>query len=234
MARLEAIARALYYPTPDRVVGIIGDTVQIADSAGAALLDPCAGEGRAAAELARRWGLVGHGIELHRERADAAARVLAWAKHGSYHQLTAVTVNGEPLSPDVYSPDPAARPFGVLFLNPPYDEGTDETGASMRQEVEFLRATTQYLAPGGLLAFIPPRKVLRIEAFREFMRRHYTDIRAYAFPAPEVDAFDQVVVLARRNHGECAVTGTSLRSRRSTRARCRRSTSPSRTRSACR
>jgi len=198
MARLEAIARALYYPSPDRVVGIIGDTVRLDDSEGAALLDPCAGEGAAAAALARRWNVLSYGVELHKGRAEASARVLTWAQQGSYHQLTAISEAGEPLASEGHYPAAGARPFGILFLNPPYDDGTDETGADMRQEVEFLRATTPFLAPGGLLVFIPPRKILKIEAFREFMQRNYIDIRAYAFPAPEVEAFDQVVVLARR------------------------------------
>lgn len=204
MARLEAIARALYYPTPDRVVGMIADLVRFTGAApspgarGAALLDPCAGEGRAAADLAQRWGVVTHGIELHKERAETAAKVLDWARHGSYHQLAAVNEKGEALDPDAWSPEPEAHPFGALFLNPPYDEGVDEHGASLRQEIEFLRATTRFLAPGGLLVFIPPRRILRAETFREFMKRSYTQIRAYAFPVPEIDAFDQVVVLARR------------------------------------
>lgn len=199
MARLEAIAKALYYPTPDRPLGMIGNIVRLVDSAGASMLDPCAGEGRAAAELARRWGVVAHGVELHKGRADAAARVLPWAAAGSYHQLTAVNEAGAPLDPDGYSPAAAARPFGILFINPPYDEGADENGASMRQEIEFLRATSRFLAPRGLLVFVPPRKILSVEAFREFMCRNFRDIRAYAFPAPEVEVFDQVVVIARRD-----------------------------------
>ncbi len=200
MARLEAIAKALYYPTADRVVGMLGRIVQLDDSAGASLLDPCAGEGRAAAALADAWGVVAHGIELHKGRAEIAKSLLTWARNGSYHQLTVIDAKGKSLDSGGYSPEASARPFGVLFLNPPYDEGTDETGASIRQEIEFLRASTRFLATGGLLVFIPPRKILRVEAFREFMRRNFSSIQAYAFPSPEVDAFDQVVVLARRNN----------------------------------
>lgn len=209
MARLEAIARALYYPTPERIVRMIADTVRLTDSTGATLLDPCAGEGRAAAELQRRWGVAAHGVELHGERATAAAGVLAWAQQGSYHQIVAVGDDGKPLDPDVYAPDALARPFGILFLNPPYDEGTDEKGANLRQEIEFLRATTRFLSPGGLLVFIPPRRILRMEAFRDFIRQHYVDIRAYAFPAPEIDAFDQVVLFARRSRGGYSCGDTS-------------------------
>lgn len=206
MARLEAIVKALYYPTPQRIIGIIGDIVRLEGSEGAALLDPCAGEGLAAAELARRWSVRSYGIELHRERAESAARMLTWAQHGSYHQLT---VEGEPASSNGLSLDASARPFGILFLNPPYDEGADETGASMRQEIEFLRAATPFVASGGLLVFVPPRRILKIESFREFMQRNYTDIRAYAFPTPEIDAFDQVVVFARRARGSYSYGDTS-------------------------
>ncbi len=201
MARLEALAKALYYPTPDRVVAMIAGKIRLEDSEGASLLDPCAGEGRAASELARSWGVAAHGVELHRERAEIAAGSLAWAQCGSYHQLTAIDAKGAELKPDEYVSRAEARPFGILFLNPPYDDGTDETGATMRQEIEFLRATTRFLAPRGLLVFIPPRKILRAEEFIEFMRRNYCEISAYEFPAPEIDAFDQVVVFARRNHG---------------------------------
>lgn len=199
MARLEAIAKALYYPTPERVVGMIAGIVRLSESKGAALLDPCAGEGRAAAILAHRWSVAAHGIELHKGRAAAATDFLSWARHGSYHQLETYYPDGKIAAPREYGESPAeARPFGILFLNPPYDEGTDETGAKMRQEIEFLRATTRYLAQGGLLVFVPPRKILRAEAFINFMRNHYVDIRAYAFPSPDVEAFDQVVVFARR------------------------------------
>lgn len=202
MARLEAVAKALYYPTPQRVVGMIAGivkpTVRIA-SYGCdkpSLLDPCAGEGTAAAILAKRWDVVAHGIELHGERAATASKVLSWARHGSYHQIALLNPDGK-LPQEGESPSP---PFGVLFLNPPYDEGTDEDGNKMRQEIEFLRATTRFLAPGGLLAFIPPRHILRSERFRKFMRDEYREIRAYAFPEPEVQAFDQVVVLATRSY----------------------------------
>lgn len=210
MARLEAVAKALYYPTQDRVIGLIAEKVRLTSwpaGGGAskpALLDPCAGEGRAAAVLAHRWDVVAHGIELHAERAAAARAVLSWARHGSYHQIAVLGEEGKPIDPTAYAAPAASRPFGILFLNPPYDEGTDEDGAKLRQEIEFLRATTPFLATGGLLVFIPPRHILKHERFREYMRQRYTKIHAYAYPEPEASQFDQVVVLATRgasDHG---------------------------------
>lgn len=185
MARLEAIAKALYYPSPLRVVDFIAQLVEplpIDVDEPRRLLDVCAGEGDAAARLASAWGLEAYGVELDADRAASAKRKLKVCLHGSYHQLVA----------------PAA--FQVLFLNPPYDWG-EKDGVSARQEVQFLMDATEWLQPGGLLVFIPPRHVLEIEAFREFMRRQYGQIAAWSFPSPEVDAFDQVVVLARKNGG---------------------------------
>lgn len=200
MARPEAVAKALYYPTQDRPLAMIGRIVRLEGSVGASMLDPCAGEGTAAATLAGLWNVRAYGVELHKSRAEAASKVLAWLRHGSYHQLTALTANGEPIK-DTWPRDRQESPFGILLLNPPYDDGTDETGASMRQEIEFLRASARFLAGGGLLIYIVPRKILRLEVFRDYMRGNFRDIRAYAYPAPEVREFDQVVVFATRGSG---------------------------------
>lgn len=185
MARLEAVMKGLYYPTSLRVMGMIADAVRVRVSGPTALLDPCAGQGDAAAFLARRWGLTSYGVELHHERAALAKKVLDVAERGSYHQIR--VPEGE-------------APFAVLFLNPPYDDGTDDEGHSIRQEIEFLRTLTPLLAPGGLLVYIPPRKILKNDKFLSVMRQHYRDVQAWEFPHPEIQEFNQVVVIARRYH----------------------------------
>lgn len=202
MARLEAIAKALYYPTPTRVVELIAAAIKItaSDPSKLALLDICAGEGTAASILGARLGVATYGVELHQGRAAAAGSVLTWAACGSYHQLVVLNEKGEPFAPS--ATDVAASPFDILFLNPPYDDQLDDDdGARIRQEVEFLRVATRLLKPGGLLIFVPPRKVLAIEAFRKLLASQYTAPQAYAFPAPEIEAFDQVVVIAHKRQG---------------------------------
>lgn len=183
MARLAAIEKGLYYPTPLRVIDLIAALVEPAPVVPGVpwrLLDVCAGAGEAAARLAELWNLEAYGVELDADRAEAANGRLKVCLHGSYHQLKA---------------DAA---FQVLFLNPPYDNG-EKDGITSRQEVQFLMDAAKWLQPGGLLVFVPPRHVLEIPAFRDFMRQHFTDIHALAFPEPEVAAFDQVVVLAKRS-----------------------------------
>lgn len=175
MARLEAIAKGLFYPTPDRVVDMIADAVEFTTEPSGRLLDTCAGEG-VAARLARRWGLESYGVELHAGRAAICSRVMTRALHGSYHQLATTT-----------------GAFSVLFLNPPYDDG--ENG---RQEVEFLRAAKQYLVPGGLLVFIPPTRILGSSWLNDTLRNEFTSVEVFEFPEPEFQAFKQVVVFAKK------------------------------------
>ena len=57
MARLEAVAKMLFFPTPDRIVSILMKMVRLKFEPGATLLDPCAGRVDAAACLAQTWGL---------------------------------------------------------------------------------------------------------------------------------------------------------------------------------
>ena len=185
MARLEAIAKGLYYPTPLRVIDFIAGMVEPAPVVPGVpwrILDVCAGEGDAVARLAEAWNLEAYGVELDAARAAAANGKLKICFHGSYHQLKAEAA------------------FQALFLNPPYDWG-ERDGVTSRQEVQFLMDAVQWLQPGGLLVFVPPRHVLEIPAFRDFMRQHFTNIHALSFPEPEVGAFDQVIVIAKWGGG---------------------------------
>ena len=63
-------------------------------------------------------------------------------------------------------------------------------------EHAFLTACTRYLADGGLLAFIVPRHRLAVSA--RFLASHYGRMRCWAFPDPEREVFDQVVLCGYR------------------------------------
>jgi hypothetical protein len=206
VARLGAIARGLFYPTPSRVVEMIADAIDVrtvprhvrlalrdADPVPekGALLDPCAGTGEPAAYLASRWGLASYGVELQAERAAEAAARMDVCLRGSYHQIE-VDNKGA---------------FSVLFLNPPYDDATTDDGVSARQEVLFLRATLEHLVHDGLLVYVVPRRILRNQALVDLFRRHFRRVQVWKFPEPEVEAFDQVVVVARMYRPEYAGYG---------------------------
>ena len=62
-------------------------------------------------------------------------------------------------------------------------------------EHAFLTHTTRYLAEGGLLLFIVPKQRLSVSA--RYLSSHYRDLRCWAFPEPEREAFDQVALVGR-------------------------------------
>ena len=65
-----------------------------------------------------------------------------------------------------------------------------------RTEHAFLTHCTRYLTEGGLLLFIVPKQRLSVSA--RYLSSHYRDIRCWAFPSPEREVFDQVVLVGRR------------------------------------
>ncbi len=188
--RLAALAKGGFYPTPDRVVEMIATLI---DMPGAGyynrgktlrILDPCCGAGEAAALLA--WTLADgpgdtvpietFGVELHKERAEEARERLDHV-----------------LATDLFGTSMANGAFGLLFLNPPYDF---DAGDEKRVEHRFLTHCTRYLAEDGLLIFIVPRARLAVSA--RYLSTHYGTIRCWAFPEPEREVFDQVVLMAYR------------------------------------
>ena len=63
-------------------------------------------------------------------------------------------------------------------------------------EHAFLTACTRYLADGGLLVFIVPKHRLAVSA--RYLASHYGRMRCWAFPDPEREVFDQVVLMGYR------------------------------------
>ncbi len=77
-------------------------------------------------------------------------------------------------------------------MNPPYDFDSEDK----RTEHAFLTQTTRYLAESGLLVFIVPRQRLAVSA--RYLSTHYGRMRCWAFPDPEREVFDQVVLMGYR------------------------------------
>ena len=113
--RLAAQAKGGYYPTPLQVVDLLAELIDSPPAYGRQgqtlrLLDPCCGGGDALAQLAdnlRRANTLPvetYGVELHRDRAEAARELLDRA-----------------LACDLFATSIANGVFGVLLLNPPYD-----------------------------------------------------------------------------------------------------------------
>ena len=195
--RLAAQAKGGFYPTPPRIVDLIGGLTQGPGgyySRGREvlrILDPCCGAGEAVAQLAERLRQYGntpietYGVELHRDRAEEAENRL-----------------DHTLATDLFQTSIANGAFGLLLLNPPYDHDTE----SKRTEHSFLTHCTRYLSENGLLVFIVPRGRLSVSA--KYLAAHYQRMRCWAFTSPEKEVFDQVVLMGYRRTephlGECA------------------------------
>ena len=185
--RLAAQAKGGYYPTPERVVDLIADLIHTPtgyyyrERESLRILDPCCGAGDALKRLMEglsrpnALSMETYGIELHRDRAEEAEARLD-------HVLAA----------DLFATSIANGAFGLLFLNPPYDYDSEDK----RTEHAFLTQTTRYLAEDGLLVFIVPRQRLAVSA--RYLSTHYGRIQCWAFPDPERQVFDQVVLFGFR------------------------------------
>jgi len=174
-----------YYPTPPRVVDQVRSLLFAPIRYGrnrndiVRLLDPCCGPGDALRHLAdsinRHVTVETYGVELHAERAQEAAAQLDHA-----------------LSSDLFRCSIANRTFNLLWLNPPYDWDREDK----RVEQAFLTQCSRYLEPDGVLVYIIPRAQIATSA--RFLTTNYRRVRAWAFPEPEAEQFDQVVVLGVR------------------------------------
>ncbi len=172
MTRLASTAKAGFFPTPGRVTEWIAHCV-LPTSSGGRLLDPCCGEGIAAQTVSQAWHLEGYGIEIDAERVLEAS--------GRLHRV---------LHLDCASARAPHHAFQVLYLNPPYDAAE---GEGKRTEYTFLRDTTKWLQPGGLIVYIVPQ--YRVDArLAGYLATVYESIRAYRFPDPEYAQFRQAVI----------------------------------------
>ncbi len=185
--RLAAQFKGGFYPTPPRVTEMIASLMQARTvtrgETTLRILDPCCGAGEALAQLAacieRPDGATVEtfGVELHAERAKEAESRLDHA-----------------LGTDLFQTAIANGAFGLLYLNPPYDD--DAADDEKRTEQAFLRHCTRYLAEGGLLVFVVPLR--RMAESARYLASHYRSLRVWGFPEPEREAFGQVVVTGIR------------------------------------
>ena len=185
--RLAAQAKGGFYPTPERVVDLLAGLIHVPSGyyyrnrESVRILDPCCGAGEAVAQLAQRLGgakslpIETYGVELHRDRAQEAEGRLDHA-----------------LAADLFQTSIANGAFGLAYVNPPYDWDQEDK----RVEHAFLTTCTRYIAEGGLLVFIVPRHRLAVSA--RYLATHYGRIRCWAFPDPEREVFDQIVLMGYR------------------------------------
>jgi SAM-dependent methyltransferase len=191
--RLVAKAIGGYYPTPDRVASVLASWLVSSTGPGEIrALDPCCGTGRALDLMTQRLSTPCYtvGVELNRERAAEAQRILSRALHA-----------------DVFKIRCTHQAFSLLFLNPPYD---DDAGGR-REEEHFLKQTLAYLAPKGILVYLIPLSRLAHPRICTLLTTWCTDLTVLRFPSPEYEVFKQGIVLGtRKARGERNPTAAGM------------------------
>jgi hypothetical protein len=178
--RPEAQVKMGYYPTPPDVVDQVRSFVEYPKDH-TTLLDPCCGEGLALSAMRDGQPATTYGIEPDQHRAKAAAKRVDHVLRCGYEDAR-ISNNA----------------FSCLFLNPPYDWETHEAGErSERTEYAFLKGTSRYLQPDGLLVYIVPQQRVT-EPVAKYLAYRFQDFDAYRFPDGEYDAFRQIVLFGRK------------------------------------
>jgi len=178
MARLEAMSKMGYYPTPEELTPTIAKYLKPKGPGLIRILDPCAGEGTALKTIGDYLRSETYGIEIDRKRGKLAQQ-----------KLTKCLITD-------YNATQIAQKFAsLLWLNPPYDwaaRGKD-LERSERYERVFLRDTVKYLVPGGVLVYLIPIGRLDGTVARMISYR-FDQIEIYRFPETLFAQFKQIVL----------------------------------------
>src|SRR5215813_11994988 len=177
--RLEAQAKAGFYPTPAEVAEIIQTWIGQKAAGLRRLLDPCCGTGEPAARIAVAAACEAYGVEINTERARLAKKLLNKVVAG-----------------DLFSARARPGAFSILYLNPPYDFDADDG----RSELSFLKHTLPYLITGGLLLFVVPQRRITTRIAR-VLSAYFEDLKVRKFPADEFQSFGQIVIAGLKNMG---------------------------------
>jgi Uncharacterised methyltransferase family (DUF6094) len=192
MARLASIVKQGFYPAPSEAIAGILRHLKIPDpptepkskAGDINILDPCAGEGNALAQLAEGLGVsTGHvfAVELNASRAARIAAAYPDVRMLGPCSFEATRITRHSLS--------------AVYLNAPYD---DEFGGGGREEVTFLRLAIDLLVPAGILVMVCPVNQV-FGAFRmvSLLDTWFDQLELYLFP-DHCRSFKECVVFGRR------------------------------------
>lgn len=187
MARLESQAQKGYFKTPPHLVPAMAKYLRVLDKIeNVRVLDPCAGKGEALA-------LFGEALEL--ERSQLFGNEIDEGRYKECQSLGINAICGDAID----ELRTFQRAFGLLYLNPPYD---DEGNMEGRTEAKFLKSTLQYLCQNGTLIYVVPEFVLSKREVAEILPIMLKDIAVFRFPEEDYAPYKQVALFGRKMRGE--------------------------------
>lgn len=176
-----------YFPTDEQTLERVLALLNPPTSGQVNVVDPCAGEGVAIAEVKHRLGkdtTTAYAVEYDQERATHAA-----------------TITDHCLRSDLMDSVVSRQSFSLLWLNPPYgDIASDTAGITAyegtgrkRLEKLFYQRTMPLLQYDGIMVLLIPRYVLDKE-FATWITNHFSDLTIF-----EADpTFKQVMIIGKR------------------------------------
>jgi uncharacterized methyltransferase DUF6094 len=181
--RLAAQMKGGFYPAHRQAIAHAATFLRPPERQPFVMLDPTAGEGAAIRQLGELLGCssnMTYAIELDESRAETIHTILPDA-----HVLAPASFFGCRAS---------FNSFCVIWLNPPFD---DSYGGH-RVEQQFLTTATDWLMPGGVMAFVCPEDV--VDEYSD-ARRHFATYyeKCQILPFPEEHRhFSEVIVFGRK------------------------------------
>lgn len=183
--RLAAQVKGGFYPAPPAAVSMALRVIRPPGEGKTCILDPCCGKGEALRQLAVGLGAQAFGIELDGDRSEIA-------------KATLEEIGGTFVGPASFfgtSLYPQAGTFGMVWLNPPFD---DEIGGGQRVEHGFLIRATAWLKTGGLMCLVCPENVADRYELQLFLNEWYEE-DLFVMPFPEgYRRFKEVIVFGRK------------------------------------
>jgi len=181
--RLAAQVKGGFYPAHEEAVAHAASFLQAPIGESFTILDPCAGEGAALRQLSELLSCppsMRYAIELDDRRAECLHEALPDA-----HVLAPA---------DFFGCRVSFGCFSFIWLNPPFDYSY----GGRRVEEQFLWRATELLKPDGVLALVCPEDVVEeYSGARQYLARHYEQIRVIPFPQDH-RPFNEVVVFGHK------------------------------------
>lgn len=172
MTRLDAEANLQFVPIAPDVVTLIASLVAPAP-AGARMVDVCAGEGEAAAQLAAAWGIERDGLFLNELADGRKERCRRFTDHV--------------LGADAIRTLQASRAlFQVAWTNPPFGVQPRDLGGGRLEPLFFRRIVEEggWIQPGGVHLMLAPQDVWASSAVLiKHLARCYDRLTIVALPA---------------------------------------------------
>jgi hypothetical protein len=203
MARLESVAVAGYYPTPQSIIPLLVKLFDVEqrtteergyrETTEPTFLDPCAGDGEAVMSLiAALYGENNppraYTVEMELTRYEALRKRFT----GQLWNSSTSALRGDAFRVQFAKKDKDG--ISLLYLNPPYDLDPQWK----RLEEKFLVRFTPTLMLGGVLVLLVPFYALAASATT--LAREYTDLQCFRFPEPEWQGYRQVALVAKKDN----------------------------------